>query len=115
MFNLVRIKCNLCNETKNIKPDTYDNMLRRFGFARSFIFGVTHGLEAVVKNKAIQSTINREETEKSFYKTYVCQECKNNRKDTIKVTQSLNRILNLPKSQSKKQNNNPQDNDQNES
>lgn len=98
---LVRILCNICHEYKNIKKDTYDNMLRRFGFARSIVFGMTHGLEAVVRNKPIQKTIDKEETEKAFSKVYVCQICKNNRKETIKVTQSLNRILNLPKDHKK--------------
>jgi len=80
-------------------------MLKRFGFARSFLFGVTHGVEAVVKNKPIQKIIDQEETEKAFSNTYVCQICKNDRKETIKITQSLNRILNIPKDSSKDDNN----------
>jgi hypothetical protein len=85
----------VCHEYKNLKAETYESMLRRFGFTRSFIFGLTHGIEAVLTNKPIQSTISREETEKAFINVYVCKECRNNKKDTIKITESISRILNL--------------------
>jgi hypothetical protein len=94
---VVRIKCNLCREYKNLNADTYEKMLKRFGFTRSFIFGITHGIEAVITNQPIVDTISREETEKAFEKVYVCQSCKNNKKQTIQITQSLSRILNLKK------------------
>jgi len=71
-------------------------MLKRFGFTRSFIFGMTHGIEAVITNQPIQKTISREETEKAFIKVYVCQDCRNQRDQTIKITQSLSNILNIP-------------------
>jgi len=97
---VVRIKCNLCREYKNLNADTYEKMLKRFGFTRSFIFGITHGIEAVITNQPIVDTISKEETEKAFEKVYVCQSCKNNKKETIQITQSLSRILNLKKDKS---------------
>jgi hypothetical protein len=94
---VVRIRCNICKEYKNLNADTYEKMIKRFGFTRSFIFGITHGIEAVITNQPIVDTISREETEKAFEKVYVCQSCKNNKKQTIQITQSLSRILNLKK------------------
>lgn len=92
---MARIRCNVCKQWKNLNSDTYDAMLRRFGFTRSFIFGLTHGIEAVVTNKPIQETISEEETEKAFLNIYVCKDCRNKREDTLKVTHSLSRILNI--------------------
>jgi hypothetical protein len=94
---MVRIRCNVCKAYKTLKPDTYESMLRRFGFTRSFLFGLTHGIEAVITNAPIQDNISREETEKAFMKVYVCQDCKNKKDETIRVTQSLNNILNISK------------------
>lgn len=94
---MVRIVCNICKEYKNIKSESYERMLKRFGFTRSFIFGFTHGIEAVVRNKPIIDEIDREKTEQAFTRVYVCKECRNNKKETIKITQSISRVLNLPK------------------
>ena len=94
--DMVRIKCNICKQYKNLKMENYEQMLKNFGFTRSFLFGMTHGIEAWVKKEPIQKHISREETEKAFANVYVCQDCRNNKKETIRITQSITRILNLP-------------------
>jgi len=93
---MVRIKCNICKESKNLKSETYQKMLKRFSFTRSFLFGMTHGIEAVLTNKPIQATLSKEEMERAFQNVYVCKECKNNKEETLKITESISRILNLP-------------------
>jgi DeoR/GlpR family transcriptional regulator of sugar metabolism len=93
---MVRIKCNICKESKNLKSETYQKMLKRFSFTRSFLFGMTHGIEAVLTNRPIQATLSKEEMEKAFQNVYVCKECKNNKEETLKITESISRILNLP-------------------
>lgn len=94
---MVRIRCNICKENKNLKADTYEKMKKRFSFTRSFLFGMTHGIEAVITNKPIQATLSDDEMEKAFSNVYVCKECRNNKEQTLKVTESISRILNLPK------------------
>ena len=96
---MVRIKCNSCQEFKNMKRENYNSMLKRFGITRSFIFGMTHGLEAIVRGEPVGRVITDEETEKAFLNWYVCRDCKNNKKETIKITESITRILNLKKSE----------------
>jgi len=96
---MVRIKCNICNESKNLKLDTYNKMVSRFSFTRSFLFGVTHGIEAIVTNKPILSTLSKEEMERAFEKVYVCKECGNKKEQTLKITDSISKILNFPQIQ----------------
>jgi len=93
---MVRIKCNICKESKNLKLETYDKMVKRFSFTRSFLFGMTHGIEAVLTNKPISSTLSKEEMEKAFENVYVCKECRNKKEETLKITDSISRILNFP-------------------
>jgi len=93
---MVRIKCNICKESKNLKLETYDKMVKRFSFTRSFLFGMTHGIEAVLTNKPILSTLSKEEMEKAFENVYICKECRNKKEETLKITDSISRILNFP-------------------
>jgi hypothetical protein len=93
---MVRIKCNVCKQYKNLKLENYEKRLKNFGFTRSFLFGMTHGLEALVYGDDVKKPLSREETEKAYANVYVCDDCRNNKKETIRITQSITRILNLP-------------------
>lgn len=93
--DMVRIKCNVCKQYKTLKTETYENMLRVFGFKRSALFGMFHGIPSVFTGEPIMKTISKEETEKAFAGVYICQDCRNNKEETMKITRSLSRILNL--------------------
>lgn len=93
---MVRLTCNLCQLVKQIKKSNYEQMLSRFSIKRGFTLATFHGIESMFNKKlSMEHELSKEKMEETFINCYVCNTCKNNKKETLKITDNISRLLNI--------------------